>query len=158
MAQKPPNLIYGVEDRPAVGTTLTLGFQHIFLMVSTLILPIAIVQEINGTTDQAADLIKMSMMAGGLATILQSLRTGPVGAGYLSPQLCGPAYFSASLLAARTGGLPLLFGMTVVSGLFEALLSRMLHRLRVLFPAEVTGLVVTMVGIALIPLGVANFW
>jgi hypothetical protein len=52
MARKPPNLIYGVEDQPTGGVTLTLGFQHVFRMVSTLILPVAVVQEINGTPEQ----------------------------------------------------------------------------------------------------------
>ncbi len=141
MAQKPLNLIYGVEDRPALGVTLTLGFQHVFLMVSTLILPVAIVQEINGTPEQVERLIKMSMIAGGLATILQALRKGPVGSGYLCPHLCGPAYLSASpLLAAKTGGLSLLFGMTAIAGVVEAMLSRVIHRLQVLFPAVTSSL------------------
>src|SRR5688500_14857823 len=108
MAKRPPNLIYGVDDRPPPGVILMLGFQHIFLMVSTLILPMAIVQEINGTPEQVERIIKMSMIAGGFATIMQSLRNSPVGSGYLCPHLCGPSYYSASLLAAKTGGLALL--------------------------------------------------
>lgn len=140
MAQKPPNLIYGVEDRPALGVTLTLGFQHVFLMVSTLILPVAIVQEINGTPEQVEHLIKMSRIAGGLATILQALQKGPVGSGYLCPHLCGPSYLSASLVAAKTGGLSLLFGMTAIAGVVEAMLSRVIHRLRMLFPAVTSSL------------------
>jgi len=47
--------------------------------------------------------------------------------------------------------------MTAVAGLFEVLLSRVMHRLRVLFPPEVTGLVVAMVGISVIPVALTNF-
>jgi NCS2 family nucleobase:cation symporter-2 len=47
--------------------------------------------------------------------------------------------------------------MTVISGLFEALLARVVPRLRPLFPPEVTGLVVTMVGIELVALGCPRF-
>jgi xanthine permease XanP len=101
MVQKPPNLIYGVEDRPAVGETFTLGFRHIFLRVSILILPVAIVQDMNGTPDQVERIIKMSMFAGGFATIAQALRQGPAGSGYLCPHLCGPSYLSASLLVVN---------------------------------------------------------
>lgn len=48
------------------------------------------------------------------------------------------AYITASILAGKLGGLPLLFGLTVVSGVFESILSRLVQRLRVLFPPEVT--------------------
>ena len=68
-----------------------------------------------------------------------------------------PPYLPASLLAAKIGGLSLLFGMTTIAGSFEVLLSRIMHRLRALFPAEVTGLVVLMVGIAVIPAAIPNF-
>jgi xanthine permease XanP len=101
--------------------------------------------------------VSYSMIAAGLATILQSIKRGPLGSGYLCPHLVGPSYLSASIQAAWLGGLPLLFGMTMVAGFFEALFSRVVRRLRVLFPTEVTGLVVLMVGIALVPLGASKF-
>ena len=47
--------------------------------------------------------------------------------------------------------------MTVLSGLFEGLLARVVPRLRPLFPPEVTGLVVTMVGVQLVALGCPRF-
>lgn len=102
-------------------------------------------------------MVSMSILAGGIGTILQALNKKGVGSGYLCPSVCGPSYLSASLLAANTGGLSLLFGMTAVAGCFEVILSRVMHRLRALFPAEVTGVVVAMVGIAVIPLAVTNF-
>ena len=33
MARKPTNLIYGVDDKPPLATTLLLGFQHIFITI-----------------------------------------------------------------------------------------------------------------------------
>jgi NCS2 family nucleobase:cation symporter-2 len=50
------------------------------------------------------------------------------------------------LLAARAGGLPLVFGMTLFAGLFEAVLAPMLNRLRGIFPPEISGLVIFMIG------------
>ena len=47
--------------------------------------------------------------------------------------------------------------MTLLAGAFEAAFSRVVRYLRVLFPAEVTGLIVAMVGITVIRLAVANF-
>jgi NCS2 family nucleobase:cation symporter-2 len=156
MAQKPSNLIYGVDERPPFWTTILMGLQHMMVSAVTLILPVLIVQEIGGTAVQAQTMVRMSLIAGGIGVMLQVWRRGPVGSGYLCPQLCGPAYFSASLLAARKGGLPLVFGMTLLAGVFEALFSRVVYRFRALFPTEVTGVVVVMVGFALVPIGVSN--
>ena len=50
-----------------------------------------------------------------------------------------------------------MFGMITIAGMFESVFSRLIHKLPFMFPAEVTGVVVTMVGISLIPLGVSNF-
>jgi len=47
--------------------------------------------------------------------------------------------------------------MVFLYGVAESLLSRVITRLKVLFPAEVTGLVVTFVGIALLPIAFPRF-
>jgi xanthine permease XanP len=154
---KPANLIYGIDDKPPVVSTFLLGLQHTFVMSSTLVLPVVIVSEIGGSLGEVQSVVSYSMIAAGIATILQSLKRGPVGSGYLCPHLVGPSYLSASIHAAWVGGLPLLFGMTTVAGFFETLFSRVVRRLQFLFPTEVTGLVVFMVGIALVPLGASKF-
>ena len=75
------------------------------------------------------------------------------------PEGTDPSFLSVSLpiLASATGGLPLIFGMTIVSGVIECLLSRIMHRLRVIFPPEVTGVVLTMVGLNLSPIMILDF-
>jgi xanthine/uracil permease len=60
------------------------------------------------------------------------------------------------LLAATAGGLPAVFGMTVFAGLAEVLLSRYLHRLRMLFPSAISGLVVAVVGLDLGLVGIGH--
>ncbi|RXE56786.1 xanthine permease [Methanoculleus taiwanensis] len=157
MSQKPQNLVYGVEDPLPLPTALLLGLQHVFVMATAFIFPVVIVRSFGGTAEQAVFMVTMSILAGGVGTILQALRKGGMGSGYLCPAVCGPSYLSASLLAAQTGGLSLVYGMTAVAGLFEVFFSRLMHRLRVLFPAEVIGVVVALVGIAVIPVAVPNF-
>src|SRR5262245_53222650 len=157
MAQKPAGLIYGVDDKPPLTASALLGLQVVFVMTSGWVLVVVIVTTIGGTPEEVANVLRMSMIASGIATILQSLANSPVGSGYFCPISSGPAYVSASMLAGRFGGLPAIFAMTTISGIFEGLLSRILPRLRPLFPPEVTGLVVTMVGIELITLGCPRF-
>ncbi len=158
MPRKPTNLIYGVDDEPPLTTTLLLGFQHIFILSIAFIFPVVIVSEIGGTPEDAQNLICMAMLATGLSTALQALNKGPVGSGYLCPLVNGPAFVPASLLAGKAGGLALIFGMTAAAGIFEALFSQVVGRMRKFFPPEVTGTVVLMVGVEVIPIAVPKFF
>lgn len=152
---KPDNLLYGLEDKPPLLISGFMGLQHVSIIAIAFVFPILLVRESGGTTDQAAFMISMSMMAGGIGVIVQALRN--VGSGYLCPPVCGPSFLTASIMCAKTGGLPLVFGMTAFAGLFEGLFSRIIHKLRVLFPTEVTGLIVAMVGITVVELAGKNF-
>jgi NCS2 family nucleobase:cation symporter-2 len=155
--RKPANLIYDVDESPTLSLRLVLALQHVFVTSVGWIFVVVFINAIGGTAEQAGAVMRVSMVASGLATILQARVRGPIGSGYLCPFSCGPAYLGASILAGKTGGLPLVFGLTTVSGLFESVMSRLMKRLRVLFPPEVTGLVVAMVGIELIGLAVPRF-
>ncbi len=154
---KPANLIYDVDESPKIGALVLLGFQHIFLLAIAFVFPVLIIDSIGGSENDARHLISMAMLVTGIATILQGLNKGPVGSGYLCPLLNGPAFLSASIMAGKAGGLPLIFGMTFIAGLFEAFFSRVAVKMRAFFPAEVTGTIVTMVGIEVIPFSMKKF-
>ncbi len=156
MAKRPEHLIYGVDDSPPLPVMVLLGIQHIFLMSSSIALPIVLVSEIGGGFDQVRSVVALTMISCGIGTILQSMRFGWVGSGYLCPNLCGPNFFSSSMAAAWLGGLPLMRGMTIIAGLVELVFARALHRVKFLFPPEITGLVVLMVAESLIPLAVSK--
>jgi len=155
--KKPANLIYDVEEHPPVPVALVLALQHVVVISVGWIFVVVVVSGIGGTAEQSQAVIRMAMIASGIATILQAMTKGPVGSGYLCPFSCGPAYIPASILAGKAGGMPLLIGMTTISGVFEMFLSRVIHKLRMAFPPEVTGLVVSMVGVALIKMGCTRF-
>lgn len=157
MPKKPANLIYSVDENPPAATTALLGLQHVFALSTVLSFPVVLVREMGGSPDQTERLIDASMVVMGIATVLQSLRYGPIGSGYLCPERLGVAYLSVSLLAVKAGGLPLLAGMTIVSGLFGVLLSRVARYVRPLFPTEVTGTIVLMVALELVPRSVSWF-
>ena len=97
------------------------------------------------------------MISCGIGTILQACRWRGIGSGFLCPNLCGPNFFAACMTAAWLGGLPLMRGMTIAAGLIEIVFARVLHRLAFLFPAPITGLVVFMVALSLVPVGSSKF-
>ena len=158
MAGKPANLIYGLDDKPPILITFFLALQHISVISIGFLFPVIIVREIGGSMHDAVRFVSASMLAGGVGIVIQSLRKGPAGSGFLCPEVCGPSYLSATMLAAKTGGLSLVFGMTVVASFFEGILSRFMRHLRVLFPAEVTGMIVMMVGLTVIKVACKNFF
>ena len=86
---KPANLTYGVDELPPLFDTLVLAFQHVLVMSVGWIFVVVLVTSVSGTPQQSESVIRMSMIASGLATILQGRNKGPVGSGYLCPSSCG---------------------------------------------------------------------
>ena len=152
---RPSNLIYSVDERPPWSVALLLGFEHVSACAVSWVIATVIVTGIGLPASEAQGVIQVAMIASGVGTLLQA-RRGVVGSGYLCAMGSGPAYVAASLLAGRQGGLAAVFGMNLLGAAFEVLLARFIARLRPLFPPEVAGLVVTMVGVELVPLGCAR--
>ena len=156
-SRKPPDLIYGVNEVPPVGVSLVLALQHAFLAVLSLAFPVIIVLEAGGDRLTAAAAVSMSLIAMAIGTCLQTLRHGTVGSGFFAPYVCSGIYIVPALQAVRMGGFGLFLGMTVFSGLVSLGFSRVLRKYRWLFPPEVSGVVVLMVGLSLVPLALPRF-
>jgi len=154
--KKPANLIYDVDEVPPFIVQLGLSIQHIFMMSIGWLYVSVIANAVGATHTQTASLIRMSMLAGGLATIIQASRTA-MGSGYLCPLSGSLTYMQPSIMAASSGGFPVLFGMVAIAGMISGLISRVVSRLRFLFPPEVTGLMISMSGLQLVALGCPRF-
>ena len=152
--RKPVGIIYGVNDTPPVSVTVLSGLQHVGLISIFLLFPLLVGDEAHLSPGKVLDLLSLSMLAMSAGAILPALTRGPVGAGFLSPAVFTAAYLVPSLLAVKTGGLPLVFGMTVFAACVEAALSRLQHHLRPFFPPEIAGFVVAMLGVTIAAIGV----
>jgi len=150
--KRPGVLAYDVDEIPPASLTVALAFQQVLAMSIGWVCVIVAVDSIGGGRVDTQNLLRMSMLASGVTTILQA-RGGLLGSGYLCPASCSLTYLAPTILAGRMGGFPLIFGMTAINGLFTAGLSRCLRFLRKLFPPDVTGLIVSIVGIQLIAIG-----
>ena len=151
---RPPDLVYAVDDRPPGAILVISALQHIGVMAITLIFPIIIAREANLSGAQFLDLVSLSMLALGVATVCFCIRSKFIGSGYLCGAAYTAIYLGPSLFALRQGGLALVFGMTVVGGLMQVAVAPLLRRLRALLPSEIAGLVIAVVGLALAGLGV----
>ena len=151
---RPPGLLYSVEETPPPGVLVASAFQHVAVIAITLIFPLILGQEAKLSHIQFLDLVSLSMMAIGAATILLCVKSKFVGSGYLCPACYTAIFLGPSLFALKQGGLGLVFGMTIVAGLVQVAIAPALQRLRVLMPSEIAGLVIAIVGLALAALGV----
>lgn len=147
------------------------GVQHVGLIAIYLVYPLIVFRSADASLPVVTNLLAIGMLVLGLGTFLQALRLGPVGSGYMCPTVYTAVYMTPSLLAIKAGGLPLAFGMTIVAGAFEAAFSRLLNRMRALFPPEISGIVIFMIGWSAAitglrsmlgagaePLGAEEFW
>ncbi len=146
--RKPPSLVYAVDDVPPPMVTLLNGAQHVGVIAINLVYPVLIFRAVDTPVDVVSSLLAMVIWSLAIGTFLQVYRLGPVGTGFMCPSTPTATYLAPSLLAVRLGGLPMLFGMTLFAGLLEAAIAPLLNRLRAIFPSEISGLVILMIGIS----------
>jgi len=148
-----------VNDRPAVGRLLALGFQHVLVMYAgNVAVPLLVAEALKLPPDQTAFLINSGLFAAGIATLIQTL--GIAGFGARLPVMMGATFLSVSPMIAMgldPGiGLPGFYGALLVAGLVGILIAPLIGRILPLFPAVVTGSLITLLGISL--LSVAMNW
>ena len=150
---------------PPLYRAIPLGVQHVLAMFVSNVTPAIIIAGAAGfgfgsnspDFPELLYLIQMSMLFAGVATLLQTLTLGPVGAGLPIVQGTSFAFIPIMIpLVAGKGvdGLAALFGGVVIGGMFHAFLGLFIGKIRFALPPLVTGLVVTMIGLALVKVGI----
>lgn len=150
---------------PPLWQAVPLGIQHVLAMFVANVTPAIIVAGAAGfgfgsnspDFPEMLYLIQMSMLFAGVATLLQSVTIGPVGAKLPIVQGTSFAFIPIMIpLVAGKGvdGLAALFTGVLLGGLFHAALGLVIGRIRFALPPLVTGLVVTMIGLALVKVGI----
>ncbi|MEM0965476.1 MAG: solute carrier family 23 protein [Verrucomicrobiota bacterium] len=155
--KRPPELLFWLDERPSFGKLIFLGLQYVVVICPYLVL-VAIVANAAGLdSSHSVQLVGMSMVAIVLHSFIQTFRFGPIGSGFLAPPVVSAIYLPAALGAAAKGGIPLVIGMIIFAGICEVSFSRIVARLRKVFPAVVSGIILMSVGIELgkISLGIA---
>ncbi|MGI9510821.1 MAG: uracil-xanthine permease family protein [Geminicoccaceae bacterium] len=150
---------------PPLHKAIPLGIQHVLAMFVSNVTPAIIVAGAAGfgfgsnspDFPELLYLIQMSMLFAGIATLLQTITLGPVGAALPIVQGTSFAFLPIMIpLVAGKGvdGLAALFGGVIIGGLFHAFLGTFIGRIRFALPPLVTGLVVSLIGLALVKVGI----
>ena len=152
---KPQGLIYGLEDRPPLRSTLFAALQHLLaVFVAIITPPLIIAGALNLDLDTTGFLVSMSLFVSGIATFIQCRKVGPVGCGLLCIQGTSFSFIGPIIAAGMVGGLPAIFGATIAGSVVEILVSRVLKYTRRIITPLVSGIVVTLIGLSLIKVGI----
>ena len=146
------NLKYGVEDNPRLATKILLGFQHIFAAFGGIIVvPLVISSALGFDVATSTAVISASILAAGIATIIQAKGMGRVGSKVACIMGTDFTFVSPSISVGSVLGLPGIIGATILGAFFEIILSYFIKPLMKLFPPIVTGTVVCLIGLTLLP-------
>ncbi|KAE8762598.1 nucleobase:cation symporter-2 family protein [Georgenia thermotolerans] len=146
------------DERLPVARSFVYGLQHVLTMYGGIIAVPLIVGTAAGLQGpDIAVLIASALFVGGAATILQSW--GVPFFGSQLPLVQGVSFAGvATMLAILSsgGGLPAVFGAVLVAGLIGLVLAPFFAKVIRFFPPVVTGVVITTIGLTLMP--VAANW
>jgi uracil-xanthine permease len=149
---KPPHIVYGLEDRIPLGPAVLVGAQHVSAMVvGTITPPLILAGVLKFPAADTAYLVSIALLASALGTFLQCRQRGPVGSGLLSVTGTSFAFLQPLTQAGQAGGLALMLGLSCVTAPLLIVLAPFISRLRQVFTPLVSGVVVLLIGVSLIP-------
>jgi NCS2 family nucleobase:cation symporter-2 len=150
---------------PPIAKAIPLGIQHVLAMFISNVTPAIIVAGAAGFGfgSNSPDfpvllyMIQMSMLFAGVATLIQTIGLGPVGA--KMPVVQGTSFAFLPIMIPLVAGqgveaLPALFGGVLIGGLFHALLGTFIGKIRFALPPLITGIVVLLIGLILVKVGI----
>ncbi|TVP73919.1 MAG: purine permease [Rhodobacteraceae bacterium] len=160
-----PEQLRDPDFMPPLYKAIPLGVQHVLAMFVANVTPAIIVAGAagfgfgSGSPDfpNLIYMIQMSMFFAGVATLLQTITFGPVGAKL--PIVQGTSFAFIPIMIPLVAGkgvdaMAAVMGGILVGGLFHAALGTIIGRIRFALPPLVTGLVVLMIGLALVRVGI----
>ncbi|MCY3969218.1 MAG: hypothetical protein OXG74_04765 [Acidobacteria bacterium] len=144
---------YEADERTPTLLAATMGLQYATLCVAGIVLtPAIIVRAAGGSDEYLAWAVFAAIFVSGVATILQAVRLWRIGAGYILLMGTSGAFIAVSIAALSAGGPMLLAKLVIVSSLFQFLLSARLLLLRRLFTTTVTGTVIMLISVSVMPI------
>jgi uric acid transporter len=146
-----------VDEVPRPLHLLAFGAQHVLAMYAGAVaVPLIIGGALGLSRDSVVTLIDADLFTCGLATLLQTVGLGPFGVRLPIVQGVTFAAVTPMIVIGRASGLPTVYGAIIVAGLLTVIASSFAGRLLRWFPPVVTGTIITIIGLSLLP--VAARW
>ncbi|WP_294152802.1 nucleobase:cation symporter-2 family protein [uncultured Clostridium sp.] len=148
-------LMYGIEDKPRLSMQILLGFQHIFAAFGGIIVvPLVIGSALGLDTATATVLMSSTILAAGVATFIQSKGIGHLGSRTACIMGTDFTFATPAIAVGSVAGLPGIIGATILGSLIEIILSFFIKPIMKFFPPIVTGTVICLIGLTLLPVSI----
>lgn len=153
--EKSVKLMYGIDEKPSLYMQILLGFQHIFAAFGGIIVvPLVISSALGFDSAVSTALMSATILAAGVATFIQSKGIGPVGSRVACIMGTDFTFATPAIAVGSVAGLPGIIGATILGSLVEIILSFFIKPLMKLFPPLVTGTVICLIGLTLLPVSI----
>lgn len=142
-----------VDQVPPARQLAAFGLQHVLAMYAGAVaVPLIVGGAMKLSPADLAYLITADLLVCGIATLIQCVGVWRFGIRLPIVQGCTFAAVSPMVLIGTTGGgLPAIYGAVIVAGLAMMLLAPVFGRLLRFFPPLVTGTVILIIGLSLLP-------
>ncbi|EUJ43872.1 nucleobase:cation symporter-2 family protein [Listeria fleischmannii] len=139
------------------GRMAALGFQHVLAMYAgAVIVPLLIGGALGFNTEQMTYLVSIDIFMCGIATLLQLTVNRFFGIGLPVVLGCAVQAIAPIILIGQEMGISAIYGSIIASGVFVLLIAPFFSKIVRFFPPVVTGSVVTVIGLTLIPVAINN--
>lgn len=155
--------IHPTDQMLSIGDLFLLGLQHIAAMCAgAMAVPMILGNSLGLGSNDIHALVTAAFMMAGLGTLIQILGIKKIFGSRL-PMVEGVSFAGVAALTAvgityrgtdSLTGLQIMFGATIVSGIFCMVMAPVFGKLLKFFPPLVSGVVVTSMGLSLIPVAV----
>ena len=148
---------------PPLAQAVPLGIQHVLAMFASNVTPAIIIAGVAGFGFGSPDvgnliyMIQMAMFFAGVATLIQTVGMGPIGAKLPIVQGTSFAFLPVMIPAVAGLGVAGLSGLmtgVIIGGIFHFFIGTFIGKIRFALPPLVTGLIVLMIGLALVKVGI----
>ncbi|QGM80318.1 nucleobase:cation symporter-2 family protein [Otariodibacter oris] len=151
-------LLYSINDKPPFGLTLLLAAQHLLAALGGIIaVPLVIGNVLKLPAEDTIVLVNAALLVSGVVTIIQSRGIGIIGLRLPSVMGTSFTFVAAALAIGFNEGVSGILGASLVGSLVMIIGSFFMPYVRKLFPPVVTGVVVMIIGLSLIPVAVDWF-
>lgn len=139
------------------GQAALLGLQHLLAMYSGAVaVPLLIGTALGFNSAQMTYLVSIDIFMCGLATLLQLMRNRYFGIGLPVVLGCAIQAVEPLKMIGQQFTIQTMYGAIIVAGIFVCLVAGQFSKVKRLFPPVVTGTLITVIGLTLIPIAVQN--
>ena len=154
--EKPREILFAAAQQPPIPTIIIVAAQHALIILALMVYPVIVGKEIGLSDIEMRGFISLQIMLLGIITIIQNFPSR-FGSGHLIVHNPSVINMAAFIAIANTFGLGAAAGGVILSSLVVIFLSRLLPKVQSLFPAEVTGVLLLLLGLSLVEGGVTRF-